>query len=480
MTFTHRGVVEGFYGPPWSDEDRRWMVERMGRWGMNRYVYAPKNDPLHRDRWREPYSDDRMREFAALVAHGEEHGVGVAFALSPGLSIRYSSREDIALLAEKFRGFAGAGARSLALFLDDVPSRLVHEEDQRRFASLADAHVALATTLREALGPDVSWWLCPTDYLGTGSSAYLETLGRGLPPEIEVGWTGRTVCSPAIACAEARARTTALRRRLLLWDNVPVSDGPMRFVLHLGPYGRRDADLGEVASGVLLNPMQHARASAVAIRTAADFLADPKRYDPERSWKAALDEIGEGAPESFAVFAEAHRFSAIWPEHRDRPLEEGLGALRAALARGDAQEEIASLSALCDERASCAGRLREGLADRSLLTEIEPWIESHRIETQRIRWALDAVASLAGSGGGATRVAALLALEVRLGTEAQPRHASYGPRRVLYPQLASMAEEAMALGSDPALVRGRCLADEFVALAEDLALERLAPNSTRR
>lgn len=480
MTFTHRGVVEGFYGPPWSSADRLWMIERMGAWGMNRYVYAPKNDPLHRDRWRDPYHESRLREFAELVEHGAEHGVDVSFAVSPGLSIRYSSRDDVARLTEKFRDFTRLGARSLALFLDDVPSRLVHDEDGRRFASLAHAHVALMATLQEALGPAVSWWVCPTDYLGTGASEYLETLGRGLPPEIEVGWTGRTICSPSIEAAEARTRTAALRRKLLIWDNVPVSDGPMRFMLHLGPYGRRDDELSEVASGVLLNPMQHARASAIAIRTAAAFLADPKHYDPERAWRSALAELGAGAPEAFAVFAAAHRFSAIWPEHRDRALEEGLVDLRAALIDGRPEASLASASKLCDERLACAEALRAGLADRALLAELEPWIESHRIETQRIRWALDAMAALTSSGSSASRIATLFTLEVRLGTEDQPRHASYGPRRVLYPQLTSMVEDAMGLGADPALVRGRCLADEFVALAEDLALERLTPPPTVR
>ena len=50
---------------------------------------------------------------------------------------------------------------------------------------------------------------------------------------------------------------------------------------------------------------------------------------------------------------------------------------------------------------------------------------------------------------------------------------SYGPRRVLYPQLASMHDESMSLGQDPTLICNRCLADEFVSLAEGLALSRL-------
>ena len=46
--FVHRGVIEGFYGPPYSHEERLRLLDELGGCGMNRYVYAPKHDPLHR------------------------------------------------------------------------------------------------------------------------------------------------------------------------------------------------------------------------------------------------------------------------------------------------------------------------------------------------------------------------------------------------------------------------------------------------
>ena len=54
-----------------------------------------------------------------------------------------------------------------------------------------------------------------------------------------------------------------------------------------------------------------------------------------------------------------------------------------------------------------------------------------------------------------------------------PTPVSYGPRRVFYPQLASMRDDAMCLAPDPTLMRGRNLADDFVELVERVALERL-------
>ena len=52
----------------------------------------------------------------------------------------------------------------------------------------------------------------------------------------------------------------------------------------------------------------------------------------------------------------------------------------------------------------------------------------------------------------------------------EPARVSYGPRRVLYPQITSMREDEMSLGADTALIRGRNLVDEVVEFVEDLAI----------
>ena len=50
-----RGVIEGFYGPPYTFDQRRDLFRFLAEADLNTYVYAPKLDPYHRDRWREPY-----------------------------------------------------------------------------------------------------------------------------------------------------------------------------------------------------------------------------------------------------------------------------------------------------------------------------------------------------------------------------------------------------------------------------------------
>jgi len=476
--FRHRGVIEGFYGPPWSQRDRLWLIERIGGWGMNRYVYAPKDDPLHLARWRDAYPDESLREFRELIETGVRAGVEVGFAVSPGRSIRYGSSEDREALVRKFGVFRALGSRFLMLALDDVPSSLVHAEDRRAFSSLAEAHIRLAAELYEALGSEATLCVVPTDYVGVEPTDYLERLGRGLAAEVEVAWTGRTVVSPRITCDEAARRAATLRRRVLVWDNVPVSDGPMRCMLHLGPYTGRDPELAQEACGILLNPMAQARASAIALHTAAAYLADPGGYEPEAAWRAALEAAGEGEPEGLALFARAQRFSPLWPEDRDTELEAAFQRLRLVLAEdGDPAEALVELREQLEARLEVGERIRKGLRDTHLVHELEPWLVSHRRETLCMEAALKALEALFAPLPRSAKVFAFFALQGRLVSEPPTGKTSYGPRRVLYPQLAALGDETMAFESDGALLRDRCLTDELIRFVEELALARLGPSA---
>ena len=468
-------MIEGFYGTPYAHEDRLWLLERMGRWGMNRYVYAPKGDPLHLSQWREPYGPEAMREFAELVGAGGAHGVEVGFSVSPGNSIVYSSAADRELLFRKFASFVELGARNVTLALDDVSSQLVHAEDKQSYSDLAAAHCELAMGLRAALGDEVRLAIVPTDYLGIGATPYLEALGRDTHPEIEIGWTGRTVCSPTIRVEEAAARAQTLRRRVLVWDNTPVNDGLMAGMLHLGPYLGREVGLEAHVEGFLLNPMKQCRASTITLFTAARFLRDPSGYDTEAAWSDALAELGGERTAAFSVFAAAHRFSPLSTDDRDSALEAVLVELRDRLQEGrgvcDVCSEIAPLVA---ERCEAADAIRREVTDRRLLDELEPWLVNHARESQRIAWAVSLLEKLDTECSRSEKMMSFLAIQTELATlPAKHSVESYGPRHLLYPQLCSMADDTMAFGADPTLIRDRCLADEFVLLAESRAMESL-------
>ena len=48
-----RGFIEGYYGNPWSLEDRVELMKWGGYYKLNSYFYAPKDDPKHNAKWRE-------------------------------------------------------------------------------------------------------------------------------------------------------------------------------------------------------------------------------------------------------------------------------------------------------------------------------------------------------------------------------------------------------------------------------------------
>ena len=88
---------------------------------MTDYLYAPKDDPLHRERWREPYDADVLARLRP--ARRRRHRSRVGFAISPGLSIDYGSATDRADLAAKVDQVVALGITTRRPALDDIPVR---------------------------------------------------------------------------------------------------------------------------------------------------------------------------------------------------------------------------------------------------------------------------------------------------------------------------------------------------------------------
>src|SRR6476469_7058710 len=79
-SFEVRGIVEGFYGPPWTHDARCDVISFLAPRGLNAYVYAPKDDAKHRAEWRTPYDANERAQFRELAAHAQATGVRFGFA----------------------------------------------------------------------------------------------------------------------------------------------------------------------------------------------------------------------------------------------------------------------------------------------------------------------------------------------------------------------------------------------------------------
>ncbi|MFD0431057.1 beta-N-acetylglucosaminidase domain-containing protein [Streptomyces zhihengii] len=86
----------------------------------NTYIYAPKDDPYHRGKWREPYPADKLAELGELVRRATDNHVRFTFAVSPGESVCYSDPADRTALKAKLQALYDLGTRAFSVPLDDI------------------------------------------------------------------------------------------------------------------------------------------------------------------------------------------------------------------------------------------------------------------------------------------------------------------------------------------------------------------------
>src|SRR5436853_6603639 len=108
-TFMRRGIVEGFFGPPWSMRQRAAMFEFGAARRMNSYLYAPKDDPYHRDKWQSPYPPQRWREMTRLIRAAERYNVDFIYGFHPGKGLLFSGDKPLRNLLSKAQRFYDAG-----------------------------------------------------------------------------------------------------------------------------------------------------------------------------------------------------------------------------------------------------------------------------------------------------------------------------------------------------------------------------------
>ncbi|MPZ76887.1 MAG: hypothetical protein GEU77_10200 [Deltaproteobacteria bacterium] len=309
QAFRRRGIVEGFFGPLWSMAHRGRILEAGAARGMNTYLYAPKDDPYHRERWRIPYPKEQWQALARLIRQAQKRNVDFVYGFHPGKGLSFSADQPVRILLAKAQRFYDAGVRTFAVLFDDIPSRLAHAADRKQFKnSLARAEgtwLADIVARQPAAWTDVEWWICPSFYtpdpllariFGAFEPNFIETLAEHLPSNVACCWTGPSVVSQKITLAHVRKIAKLVEHPLILWDNYPVNDLSMRDELHIGPLRHRDPRLPQAAYGYLNNPLLQEELSFIPLATCFDYAASPGSYNPENSWNDIISRrFGSGA-----------------------------------------------------------------------------------------------------------------------------------------------------------------------------------------
>ena len=385
-SFAIRGLIEGFYGPPWAHEARLDMVDFAARNRLNTIMYAPKDDPFLRRDWRIPHAQESRDRLVAMIDRCKDRDIEPMVGVSPGLSMRYSSASDAELLASKISSLVEAGAASIALLYDDIPEKLQHSEDIEAFSSLATAQSAVANRVHDDLFEiGIPLVVCPTTYWGEGDEPYISELGRGLDSRIDMFWTGRAICSPAITAGEAAHFARVNHRPPLYWDNYPVNDVAMTSEMHIGAYQNRDPLLGRFSRGVMANAMEYPEASKIALATIADYLWDAEGYDPDASWvKAMLQVAGASDVAAMQAFADTVRASSL-SDPDPVGLTEALQEFTFDLEYGDAVAARTRLEDFADTiRLAAEHLMSASIENRILQAELMPWLAKFALGAEAV------------------------------------------------------------------------------------------------
>lgn len=290
-----RGFIEGYYGNPWSTQDRIDLMEFGGELKMNIYFYAPKDDPKHNAKWRELYTEVRDDNgnltggelfdlIKPLAEAGERTKCRFGYALHCFMNspFRFDTQEhydeDLRILKAKYLQGIEAGARQIALLADDAsqPSGSLGQGNEG-----GDGYVKLLNDLTDWLKSDemqqaypglqTTIPFCPAAYgNGTGNHAQLKKLNDS-PEGVAIIMTGGAIYGTVNSTFLNNFKNN-VGRGAYLWVNWPVSDNHKSRLLMTGQdtFLKTGVD-PDTVEGIMLNPMQQSEPSKVALFCNADY-----------------------------------------------------------------------------------------------------------------------------------------------------------------------------------------------------------------
>lgn len=285
------GIIEGFYGKPWSWAARAETVAFLAPHGYQFYIYAPKADSFLRERWQEDHPSEIAEHLRMFAARCRELGVRFGVGLSPFEVYRDFGRDARAALARKLAFLADIGIDDLAVLFDDMKGDV---------PGLAETQVDIVHWIAERSSAK-NLIVCPTYYsddpildrvFGQRPENYLEEFGARLDPGIDIFWTGEEVCSREFTTGHLARVCNLIGRKPVLWDNYPVNDGKrMSQYLHLRAFTGRPAAIADFISAHAVNPALQVVLSRMPALSLAMSYASGDAYEYGRAFEAAATEV---------------------------------------------------------------------------------------------------------------------------------------------------------------------------------------------
>lgn len=376
-----RGVVEGFYGNPWSKEDRIRQFEFYGENKMNVYIYGPKDDPYHRSQWRQPYPEAEAAVLKELIQSAHENKVQFVWALHPGNDIQWNDA-DRQNVVNKLELMYEMGVRAFSLFFDDIGGAGTDPANQ---AGLINYVTENFIKVHPELPPLI---FCPTQYNRSWSSGnYLNILGSQSDKDVRIMWTGNSVVD-MINKSDMDWINAQIQRNAYIWLNYPTNDYCIDRML-MGPTYGNDKDIAEQLSGFTANPSEYAEASKVSLYSIADYTWNMTEYDENASWERAIKYLMPDHAAAFKVFCEnnidlGNTYHGLRRKDESKRFAEAIAEFKTAIADGMNTEAFDALKPMFDEFVtSCDELLAPDLAEVPLVIEMTPWFQVMKLIGER-------------------------------------------------------------------------------------------------
>lgn len=258
-----RGFIEGYYGNPWSTEDRINLMTWGGYYKLNSYFYAPKDDPKHNSNWRALYTKEEIEsKIKPLAEAGNASKCRFVYALHPYMhnAIQYTSdtayQDDLKVMQNKFAQVIEAGVRQIAILADDA-ANVGGGNYIRTLEDMTEWIKEMQKTY-----PDLKLLLpfCTQEYMGNGESYF-----ENFPENVQIVMTGGRIWGE-VSNAFTTTFTNNVGRGPYLWINWPCTDNSKKHLI-MGGYTTflHPGVNPDKIQGIVLNPMQQSEPSKVAI-----------------------------------------------------------------------------------------------------------------------------------------------------------------------------------------------------------------------
>ena len=408
-----RGFIEGYYGNPWSTEDRVELMRWGGHYKLNAYFYAPKDDPKHNAKWRELYTDEELTsKIEPLAKAGNESKCRFVFALHPFMSNPITNAnyaESVKTLKAKFTQVMDHGVRQIAILADDAAN-----QGNDLYIKLCKEMTDWLHEQQKATNPDGTLKypglkdtliFCPVNYMGQGESWYQQ-----LPSNVQVINTGGRVWGKIDKnFASTFQRNSGVAP--FMWINWPCSDND-KDALHMGGHNNflgSDLKPGQV-KGVVINPMQQSEPSKQGIFMNADFTWNlwESETHADEAWEKSFSYVDHNSPiateGSNALRSLSNHMKRMygggltWENGESAAIKDELNAFRSKLTADTVTvEDCDKMISIFEQIKNDAKVFRESAGTPAMLKQMEPWIATFDDLTRAAITELNAVkASISG------------------------------------------------------------------------------------